>query len=160
MLYRFHLLGLTRAGVRFVVIGGVAAGLHGSVHVTFDLDLCYDPGADNRKRLTAVLASWNAHPRGVEPGLPFVMDVRTLAVSPVLTLTTSQGDVDVMDRVAGVGGYPDVFAHSVEMDLGEGLRCRVLDLPALIRAKRASARRKDLDQLPELEALLELKRRA
>jgi hypothetical protein len=32
----------------------------------------------------------------------------------------------------------------------------VLDLPALIRAKRAAGRLKDKQQLPELEALLEL----
>jgi hypothetical protein len=34
---------------------------------------------------------------------------------------------------------------------------RVLDLPALIAAKRATGRPKDVDQLPELEALLALK---
>ena len=36
---------------------------------------------------------------------------------------------------------------------------RILDLPALIAAKRATGRPKDRDQLPELEALLELTRR-
>ena len=36
-----------------------------------------------------------------------------------------------------------------------GCRCRCLDLPALIRAKRAAGRPRDLDALAELEALIE-----
>lgn len=35
-----------------------------------------------------------------------------------------------------------------------GRSCRCLDLPALIRAKRAAGRPKDLDAVAELEALL------
>ena len=156
MLYRSQLLDLTRAGVRFVVVGGVAATLHGSAQVTFDLDISFDPAPDNRERLAAVLLSWRAYLRGVEPGLPFELDARALAVSHVLTLTTVYGDVDVMDSVAGVGDFGEVYRHSTEMDLDPDLRFRVLDLEALIRAKRAAGRRKDLGQLPELEALLEL----
>jgi hypothetical protein len=45
------------------------------------------------------------------------------------------------------------------MDLDADLRCRMLNLEALIHAKQAAGRRRDLGQLPELEALLELMRR-
>jgi hypothetical protein len=147
------------AEVRFVVIGGVAAGLHGVGRATFDLDICYDPSAANRERLAQVLSDWGAYLRGVEPGLPFTMDARQLLITPVLTLTTSTGDLDVMDRVAGVGEFPAVLAQSVKTRVGE-VAFRILDLPALVAAKRASARPKDLEQLPELEALLELRKRA
>jgi hypothetical protein len=150
---------LVEAKVRFVVIGGVAAGLHGAGRATYDLDICYDPVEENRERLARVLAGWNAHPRGVDPGLPFTMDARQLVITPVMTLSTATGDLDVMDRVAGVGEFPAVLAGSVETRVGE-VSFRILDLPALVAAKRASARRKDLDQLPELEALLELRKRA
>ena len=155
MLFRAHLYDLTKADVRFVVIGGVAANLHGMTRATFDLDLCYDPAPANREKLAAVLRDWNAYLRGIEPGLPFVIDARALATSHMLTLVTRRGDIDVMDSVAGVGGFADVLANSVEFDI-DGLRCRILDLPALIRAKRAAGRKKDRDQLPELEALLEM----
>jgi hypothetical protein len=144
---------LVRAEVRFVVVGGVAAGLHGLARATFDLDICYDPAPENRERLARVLAGWKAYLRGVEPGLPFTMDARQLVISPVLTLTTSTGDLAVMDRVAGVGGFPQVLRHSVEAE-GGGVVFRILDLPALVAAKRAAGRPKDRDQLPELEALL------
>jgi hypothetical protein len=153
-----QIAALVRAEVRFVVVGGVAAGLHGVARATFDLDICYDPSPKNRERLARVLAGWNAYLRGVEPGLPFTMDARRLAISPVLTLTTTTGDLDVMDRVAGVGGFPQVLRRSVEAE-GGGVVFRVLDLPALVSAKRAAGRPKDRDQLPELEALLARRKR-
>jgi hypothetical protein len=149
---------LVDADVRFVVIGGVAAGLHGAGRATFDLDVCYEPSEENRTRLARVLAGWGAYLRGVEPGLPFTMDARQLLITPVMTLTTSTGDLDVMDRVAGVGDFSAVLAHSVETRVGD-VSFRILDLPSLVAAKRASARPKDLDQLPELEALLALRQR-
>jgi predicted nucleotidyltransferase len=149
--------GLVTAKVRFVVIGGVAANAHGSARVTDDLDICYDSSDDNLRRLAATLSTWGAYLRGVEPGLPFVMDERTLRTTPVMTLITAQGSLDVMDGVLGVGGFAEVLQNSEEVESGE-LRFRVLSLAALISAKRATRRRKDVDQLPELEALLELRR--
>ncbi|MBI4420201.1 MAG: hypothetical protein HY560_05190 [Gemmatimonadetes bacterium] len=149
---------LTAAGVRFVVIGGLAARAHGSARITEDLGICYDPDPGNLQRLADCLAGWHAYLRGVEPGLPWAMDVRALRTNPVLTLRTDQGDIDVMDRVAGVGDFAAVLAGSVEV-LSEGSRFRALDLPSLLKAKRAAKRPKDLDQIPELEALLVLQQR-
>ena len=146
---------LVAADVRFVVIGGVAATAHGSPRITEDLDICYDPTDDNRRRLAATLASWNAYLRGVEPDLPFTMDERALRTSPVMTLATDRGSIDVMDQVLGVGDFTAVWRQSEEVEAG-GVRFRVLSLAALVRAKRATGRRKDRDQLPGLEALLEL----
>ena len=151
--------GLTRKKVKFVVIGGVAAAAHGSSRVTNDLDICYDAAdATNVGTLADLLAQWRAYPRGVQEGLPFIMDERTLRGAPVMTLTTSEGDIDVMDRVAGVGDYDAVRKHSEKIS-ALGVSFRVLDLPSLIKAKRAAGRPRDFDHLPELEALLELRRK-
>jgi hypothetical protein len=151
--------GLTKNKVRFVVIGGVAAAVHGSSRVTNDLDICYDAsGPGNVGALATLLAKWEAYPRGVEKNLPFIMDERTLRGAPVMTLATTEGDIDVMDRVAGVGDYDAVRKHSERIS-ALGVSFRVLDLPSLIKAKRAAGRPRDFDHLPELEALLELRRR-
>jgi hypothetical protein len=150
---------LAEAGVRFVLIGGLAMRAQGSARLTEDLDICYDPAPDNVRRLASLLAEWHACLRGVEPGLPFVMDERTFRTTPVMTLITDLGAIDVMDRVTGVGEWPDVLGESDELEWS-GVTMRVLSLRGLIKAKRGSARPKDLAQLPELEALLELRRRA
>jgi predicted nucleotidyltransferase len=150
--------GLCEGGIRFVLIGGLAMRAQGSARLTEDLDVCYDPEPGNVRRLATLLATWNAYLRGVEPGLPFVMDERTFRTTPVMTLITDYGAIDVMDVVAGVGEWTNVLAESEELDWS-GVRVRVLSLTGLIKAKRGSARPKDLAQLPELEALLALRKR-
>ena len=149
---------LADAGIRFVVIGGLAMRAHGSACLTEDLDICYDQSPDNVRRLAGLLAEWHAYLRGVEPGLPFVMDERTFRTTPVMTLITDLGAIDVMDQVAGVGQWDDVLAESEELEWS-GTKMRVLSLPGLIKAKRGSGRPKDLAQLPELEALRALRKR-
>jgi hypothetical protein len=160
MSFASMLSGLTKKKVRFVVVGGVAAAAHGSSRLTNDLDICYDADTTaNIEALASVLAGWQAYPRGIEAGLTrsFIMDDRTLRNAPILTLTTSEGDIDVMDRIAGVGPYDAVRRHSERIS-ALGVRFRVLDLPSLIKAKRAAGRPRDFDHLPELEALLALRK--
>lgn len=157
MSFTSMLTGLTRKKVKFVVVGGVAAVAHGSSRVTNDLDICYDVTDANVRALASLLAGWNAYPRGVQEGLPFIMDDRTLRNVPVLTLTTKEGDIDVLDQIAGVGPYSRVREHSEKIS-ALGVSFRVLDLPSLIKAKRAAGRPRDFDHLPELEALLALSR--
>jgi predicted nucleotidyltransferase len=152
------LAALVAAGVRFVVIGGVAATVHGSARLTNDIDICYDPAAANVDKLAALLGGWHAYLRGVERGLPFVLDTRALRASPIMTLTTDQGDIDVMDQVPGVGEFASVLASSERVRIGK-TTFRALTLPALIASKRATRRPKDVEQLIELEALLALRGR-
>ena len=147
------LRGLTEGDVKFVVVGGLAAAAHGSRRVTDDLDICYDDSKRNVERLAFLLSSWNAYPRGIEKGLPFFMDEKQFRSTPVMTLTTREGFIDVLDVVKGVGRFGECRERSRFVEAFD-VRFRVLDLTALIDSKRAAARPKDLDQIPELEALL------
>lgn len=54
------------------------------------------------ERLGQQLRDWNAYPRGIEEGLPFIMDAATLRAVPHLALCTTKGDIDVL-----VGSAPD-----------------------------------------------------
>lgn len=144
------------ARVRFVVIGGVAAVIQGSVRLTNDIDVCYDTERANIAALVAVLRRWHAYLRGVERGLPFILDVRAVQDSPIMTLTTDAGDIDILDRVPGVGAYSAVHEASELVTIGP-TRFRSLTLRALIAAKRATGRPKDREHLIELEALLALR---
>lgn len=152
------LAALVAHGIRFVVVGGVAGTVHGSARFTNDIDLCYDGAQDNVARLVALLAEWNAYLRGVEPGLPFVLDERTLRTSPILTLTTSMGAIDLLDHVPGVGDYAASLAASEAVRIGN-TEFRALTLDALIASKRAVRRKKDVERLIELEAIRALRKR-
>jgi hypothetical protein len=140
--------------VQFVVIGGWAAILHGSVHVTNALDICYPRDRENLRKLAAALAPYHPRPREFPDGLPFVWDAGTLANGSVFTLTTDLGVIDLLSEVTGIGSYEKVRAASVDVE-AFGRRIQALDLPTLIRSKRAVGRPKDLLLLPELEGLLE-----
>ena len=149
---------LVAAGVRFVVIGGVAATIQGSARLTNDIDICYDTSPDNVDRLVRLLTRWTAYLRGVERGLPFILDARAFRTTPIMTLTTTMGDIDVLDVVPGVGDYKAVVRQSEAVDIGD-VEFRSLTLEALIASKKAVRRPKDVEQLIELEALLALRRR-
>jgi hypothetical protein len=153
------LCGLDEERIEFVVIGGLAAAAHGSRRVTDDVDICYSTTPANLKLLSTLLRVWEAYPRGIEKGLPFFMDERQIRVTPLMTLVTTEGMIDLLDIVKGVGNYDKCLNRSVEITAFD-THFSILDLPALIDAKRAAGRPRDIDQLPELEALLVLNRQA
>ena len=150
------LAALAANAIRFVVIGGVAATVHGSARFTNDIDLCYDTAPDNVERLVILLTEWHAYLRGVEPGLPFIMDARTFRTTPVMTLTTTMGAIDLLDQVPGVGDYANAFTVSERVRIGS-TEFRALTLEALIASKQAVRRKKDVEHLIELEAILALR---
>ncbi len=144
--------------IRFVVVGGVAATVHGSARFTNDLDICYENSAPNVARLVELLTEWKAYLRGVEAGLPFILDERTFRTTPMLTLTTTQGALDLLAEVPGVGDYAAVRKHSEQVRVG-ATEFRALTLEGLIASKKAVRRKKDVEQLIELEAMLALRKR-
>jgi hypothetical protein len=145
---------LSDAAVEFIVIGGVAATFHGSARVTYDLDICYAKSSGNLRRLAKALAPFHPRPRGFPSDVPFVWDEVTLRNGIVFTLQTDIGEIDLLREVSGLGGYEDVKHHSIIVQAFER-EIATLDLPGLIRAKRAAGREKDLSALDELESLLE-----
>ena len=145
---------LTRGNVDFVIVGGLAATVHGSARLTQDIDVVYARDEANLPRLVSALAPYEPYPRGAPPGLPFRWSESTLRRGLNFTLTTNVGDIDLLGEITGGGGYVDLLPHTIEIDLF-GRECRCLDLQTLIRTKRAAGRPRDLQMLAELEALLE-----
>ena len=152
--FRSLLESLHRNDVAFVIIGGIAATLHGSARVTFDLDIVYERTPDNLVRLVAALTPFEPYLRGAPPGLPFRFDVETLKRGLNFTLTTSDGSIDLLGDVSGIGNYGVARQHSDEAHLFGGTYY-FLDLDALIAAKKAAGRPKDFEAIAELEAIRE-----
>ncbi len=140
--------------VDFVIIGGVAALVYGSVYVTRDLDVCYRRSGESLERLIAALAPLHPRLRGAPSDIPFKWDPRTLRAGLNFTLDTDMGPIDLLGEVAGIGQYADALAASESMTLF-GRACRILTLDALIRSKRAAGRPRDLEAVKELETLRE-----
>ena len=148
---------LTTFEVEFVVIGGIAAAAQGSVRPTYDLDICYNRTQENLERIVNTLAPLKPRLRDAPEYLPFLWDTRTLQQGLNFTLQTEYGAIDLLGEVAGLGIYERVLNVSEIVDF-EGTPIKILTLDGLIIAKRATGRVRDLEQLLELEALLELRK--
>jgi predicted nucleotidyltransferase len=148
-----RLLGVfVDGGVRFVIVGGVAATLHGSSRLTSDLDIVYARDDENLQSLVKALAPYRPYLRGAPPALPFMFDAKTLRAGLNFTLTTTLGPVDLLGEVAGGGTFEDLIRGSIVVSLF-GNECRCVSLDMLIHLKRAAGRPKDLETISELESL-------
>jgi hypothetical protein len=141
---------LVQAGVDFVVVGGVAVIVHAIPRFTKDLDICYSTLPGNLDRLGSVLVELGARLRGVEADVPFVPDRRTLVHAQMLTLTTPDGDIDLLTDPDGSPGYAALRRNATRIDL-EGVTVLVASIDDMIAMKRAAARAQDLVDLESLE---------
>ncbi len=147
---------LVDGGVDFVVIGGIAAVLHGSARNTFDLDISFSTGAANLEALGSVLIALKARLRGVADDVPFVPEARALRQIEALTLSTVAGDFDLLAKPAGGPPY-DVLRDAADTYDLDGTAVRVATVEHLIAMKSAAGRDKDLADIAELQAILRLR---
>ena len=141
-----------RHDVRYVLIGGFAAGLRGSPLLTGDLDLCPARDDANLYHLADALRDLGARLRGVPNDVPFVLDGRTLAAGEAFTFATDVGPIDCLGTPAGTDGFRDLDASATDEDL-DGVVVRVASLDDLIRMKRAADRPQDRIAVEWLSAL-------
>jgi hypothetical protein len=146
---------LDRHGVRYVLVGGLAAVLHGASHLTTDVDVVPEESKVNLERLSAVLRELDARIRVVgEPdGIPFDHSAESLARVRIWNLQTSKGDLDIAFEPSGTRGYDDLARDVVVMRV-RGIDVPVASLADVIRSKEAAGRARDRAVLPGLRALL------
>jgi predicted nucleotidyltransferase len=145
---------LSNAKVEYILVGGVAATVHGSARLTRDVDIVYARHSDNIGRLVAALAAYAPYLRGAPAGLPFRWSAATLEHGLNFTLTTTLGEIDLLGEIAGGGSYESLLADTILLNIF-GVECRCVTLRRLILLKRAAGRPRDLDALAELEAIEE-----
>ncbi len=146
---------LVHHGVDFVVIGGIAMVAHGSARVTRDLDICYATDPANLDALAAAMASLGARLRGVVEDVPFVPDARTLRLSSLLTLSTPDGDIDLLAAPPGAPPYEQLRARAQRVTL-DGVAVLIASLDDLAVMKRAAGRAKDQLDLEEIDVIRRL----
>jgi hypothetical protein len=148
------LRALTQHGVRFVVIGGLAAVLHGAPYQTVDCDIVPEESADNLTRLLAALRALGARVwTGSGPGLRFEHDASSLRDARMWSVVTDSGLLDIAFEPPGIEGYPDVVREAVTVDV-DGVQFSVAALADVVRSKEAAGREKDERMLPLLRRML------
>ena len=71
-----------------------------------------------------------------------------------LNLSTRHGPLDLLGTIGRGRSYEDLLPHTVETDLGGGVRIRVLDLETVIAIKEEVGGEKDLAVLAVLKRTL------
>ena len=150
------LAALDRSSVRYILIGGYAAVIHGSNSATFDVDVTPEDGKANLERLSRALTELDAKIRtSSEPeGVRFDHDGSSLGAVRVWNLTTKFGDLDISFEPSGTSGYKDLARDAARIVI-EGVDVAVASLADIVRSKEAAGRPKDQLTLPTLRRMLE-----
>jgi len=146
--------------VRFILIGGMAAVLHGDVGVTVDIDVVPERTDDNLERLARALRDLGARIRteGEPEGLAFDCSAeffRNLPPDSIVNMTTEAGDLDVTFCPSGTSGFADLKRDAINIEAADQLHIFVASLADVIRSKQAANREKDRLALPRLRRLLD-----
>ena len=139
------------ADARFLIVGAYAVGVHGHPRATKDLDVWVEASDENAARVMRGLVAFGAPLLGLteadlaKPGLG-------------LQIGVEPGRIDVLTKISGVA-FEEAWPGRIEADFGEGVRCSVIGVSALLRNKRAAARAQDLADVDALERLIKAKKK-
>ncbi len=149
---------LSRHKVNFVLIGALAARLHGFPRLTADADITPAEDKPNLERLAAALNELDAkiYTESVPEGLPFDCSPAMLARAKMWNLITKAGRLDIAFEPAGLEGYDDLKKDAERFE-AFGVKFFVASLDDIIRSKEAAGRPKDLDDVAILRAMKRMK---
>jgi hypothetical protein len=146
---------LGRHGVRFVLIGALAARMHGFPRMTADVDITPAKDDDNLQRLARALSELEAriYTEQIPEGLAFDCSPQMLARADMWNLITSAGRLDVAFQPSGTTGYDDLARHAVHFMIygDELLAARLEDI---VRSKEAAGRLQDRQDVEVMKEML------
>lgn len=137
---------LNGAGVRYVLIGGIALIRHGVVRATRDIDAVFDPDSDNVERIRSLIDKWGA----TRPdGSPIPDD--GIAADRTIHVSTPHGELDLLSEAAAAMPFSDLLARA-ETRRVDGVQAPICSLADLVAMKRSVGRERDLVDLADLES--------
>lgn len=136
--------------VEYILVGGMAANVHGSTITTMDCDIVVSLDPENLTKLARALSPLSPTFRHKTPPQSFDETVAARGGWKNIYLDTSAGILDCLGDIKGLGDFAQCETRSLEVDLG-GFTIRVLTREALIAAKKAMGRPKDLQTVAQLE---------
>ena len=137
---------LAEHGVDYLVVGGVAAQVHGRRRTTKDLDVTPAPDPANFKRLAAALVALDAHPVELGPSAPIPTAEQLRAAPVVPPLTTRHGELHILNDVPGATAYAGMRTRALTTDI-DGIALHIVGVDDLIRMKQTAGRPSDLEDI-------------
>ncbi len=135
---------LNQHEVDYLLVGGYAVILHGYARTTGDMDIWVKPSKENYQKLIKAFQDFRM-PVFEMTEENFLdtskFDVFTFGASPV--------SIDIMTKVKGLS-FDEAFPKATSIQLDEGLSVKVIGLEDLLKAKKASGRAKDFNDIRHL----------
>jgi predicted nucleotidyltransferase len=131
---------LKECNVEYILVGGYAVIYHGYNRTTGDLDVWVNPTKENYRKLILAFNKFGLSLFDMTEELFLVnkeLNVFTFGRPPVC--------IDLLTRLKGLN-FDEVYPSSYQTEFS-GVDVRMIDLPDLIRAKKASNRPKDIDDI-------------
>lgn len=142
--FRDFIHALNAHGVDYVLVGGYAVGMYGHVRATSDIDFFYRRTSENVKRLVRAMLAFGAPADVIDPE-------HLGTENRVTAFGAPPHRIDLLASISGVS-FEEAIANAVRLDV-DGEPLRVIGLDALRANKKASKRRKDLDDLKRLASV-------
>jgi hypothetical protein len=136
-------------GVKYLVIGAHAVGVHAEPRGTKDLDVFIKADEENSKAVFAALAEYGAPLEGMTPD-----DFNDKPTS-VFQLGVEPDRVDILQGIAGVT-FDEAWSSRVESLLDKDIPAHILSLDHLIENKIASGRHQDLADVEKLREVVSM----
>ena len=127
--------------VKYLVIGGIAAVLHGVPRATFDLDILIEASSDNARQLLDALIEANF--------ATAMMITADELLAHEITIFRDRVRIDVQTSTPGIK-FGDAWRNKVTMSY-QGQEFYVAAKEDVIASKRAAGREKDLEDVRMLE---------
>lgn len=152
----FETLRSLRANdVDFILVGALAAVLNGAPITTYDVDVVFALNPENVSRILKWIEQAEAIFR-IQPKRRLRPNESHVSAGRHLNLLTRYGAVDLLGFIGDDLNYEHLLPRTNEMNIGDGLRIRVLNLETIIAIKEKLATEKDLAALPVLRSTLKL----
>lgn len=135
---------LNGAGIRYVIVGGLAVIRHGAVRATRDVDAAVAMDGDNLARLERLVERWQAtNPDGTP------LRIAKLAAGGMLALRTPHCLVDILSEQLLPAPFDDVLARA-DVKRIDGVEAPICSFADLVAMKRSTGRSSDLLDLERL----------
>lgn len=149
---------LNRAGVRYLVVGGVAVAAHGFLRFTADIDIVLDPDTEAMRRAVGALSGLGYRPRApvdfvdlADPRMrrAWVAE-KGLTVFSLFSREHPATEVDLFVEVPF--DFERAYADAARFEVAPGVTATFVGRSDLIEMKRRSGRPEDLADLEGLQA--------
>jgi hypothetical protein len=138
-------------GVRYLIVGAHAVGLHSEPRGTKNLDVLIEATSENAKNVFAALAEFGAPLAGMSAA-----DFNDRPGS-VFQIGVPPSRIDILQRIEGVD-FEQAWSNRIDTSFAANLPVHVISSADLVRNKLAVARPQDLIDVEKIREAEEVKK--